>query len=125
MPEPDVYALDGPRAVELMHERGIPLDRLKAAGAARFDDVWAEARRLVDLQGNTKRSRTRILIAPGLHDTQYVLGMADEFRRHSVAVNALWPRTVIVTAAARNLLGGDNGGTMFLRTFSHLISLGR
>jgi citronellol/citronellal dehydrogenase len=35
-----------------------------------------------------------------------VLGMAEEFRERGVAVNALWPRTVIVTAAL-NLLGGD------------------
>ena len=34
-----------------------------------------------------------------------VLGMADEFRRRGVAVNALWPRTVINTAALR-VLGG-------------------
>ncbi len=36
-----------------------------------------------------------------------VLGMAAEFRSQGVAVNALWPRTVIATAAVRNLLGGD------------------
>jgi citronellol/citronellal dehydrogenase len=35
-----------------------------------------------------------------------VLGMAGEFRGR-VAFNALWPRTVIATAAVRNLLGGD------------------
>ncbi|MBI5067738.1 MAG: NAD(P)-dependent oxidoreductase [Deltaproteobacteria bacterium] len=35
----------------------------------------------------------------------YALGMAEEFRGR-VAVNALWPRTVIQTAAL-NLLGGD------------------
>jgi citronellol/citronellal dehydrogenase len=35
-----------------------------------------------------------------------VLGMAEEFRDRGVAVNALWPRTVIATAAL-NLLGGD------------------
>jgi len=34
-----------------------------------------------------------------------VLGMAAEFRSRGVAVNALWPRTVIDTAAI-NLLGG-------------------
>jgi len=33
-----------------------------------------------------------------------VLGMAAEFRKHGVAVNALWPRTVIYTAAI-NMLG--------------------
>ena len=34
-----------------------------------------------------------------------VLGMHEEFRG-KVAVNALWPRTVIDTSAVRNLLGG-------------------
>ncbi len=37
-----------------------------------------------------------------------VLGMAGEFRRRGVAVNALWPRTAIATAAIKNLLGGDD-----------------
>jgi citronellol/citronellal dehydrogenase len=36
-----------------------------------------------------------------------VLGMAEELRDQGVAVNALWPRTVIATAAVQNLLGGD------------------
>ena len=36
-----------------------------------------------------------------------VLGMAGEFREKGVAVNALWPRTAIATAAIKNLLGGD------------------
>jgi citronellol/citronellal dehydrogenase len=36
-----------------------------------------------------------------------VLGMAGEFKRDGVAVNALWPRTTIATAAVKNLLGGE------------------
>jgi len=36
-----------------------------------------------------------------------VLGMAGEFRDRGIAVNALWPRTTIATAAVQNLLGGD------------------
>ena len=36
-----------------------------------------------------------------------VLGMAGELRSAGIAVNALWPRTTIATAAIRNLLGGD------------------
>jgi citronellol/citronellal dehydrogenase len=36
-----------------------------------------------------------------------VLGMAEEFRSQGLAVNALWPRTIIATAAVMNLLGGD------------------
>jgi citronellol/citronellal dehydrogenase len=36
-----------------------------------------------------------------------VLGLAGEFRRKGIAVNALWPRTTIATSAVQNLLGGD------------------
>src|SRR5580700_4950456 len=35
-----------------------------------------------------------------------VLGLAGELRGKGIAVNALWPRTVIATAAVQNLLGG-------------------
>lgn len=36
-----------------------------------------------------------------------VAGLAEEFRASGVAVNALWPKTGIATAAVRNMLGGD------------------
>jgi citronellol/citronellal dehydrogenase len=36
-----------------------------------------------------------------------VLGLAGELRPSGIAVNALWPRTTIATAAVNNLLGGD------------------
>jgi Dehydrogenases with different specificities (related to short-chain alcohol dehydrogenases) len=36
-----------------------------------------------------------------------VLGMAEEFKDRGVAVNALWPRTAIATAAVQKDLGGD------------------
>eukprot|EP00760_Papus_ankaliazontas_P024427 PhM_4_TR2301/c0_g1_i2/m.83448/K13775/atuG; citronellol/citronellal dehydrogenase len=36
-----------------------------------------------------------------------VLGHAEEFKSDGIAVNALWPRTTIATAAVNNLLGGD------------------
>ncbi len=37
-----------------------------------------------------------------------VLGMAEEFKKDRIAVNALWPRTPIATAAVENLLGGKS-----------------
>ena len=48
--------------------------------------------------------------APGLHHGQFgmslcTLAMAEEFRPDGIAVNSLWPLTVIDTAAVRNLLG--------------------
>ena len=36
-----------------------------------------------------------------------VLGLSGELKRAGIAVNALWPRTTIATAAVGNLLGGD------------------
>lgn len=36
-----------------------------------------------------------------------VLGLAAELAKDGIAVNALWPRTTIATAAIKNILGGD------------------
>jgi citronellol/citronellal dehydrogenase len=36
-----------------------------------------------------------------------VLGLAGELRPKGIAVNALWPRTTIATAAVKNILGGE------------------
>jgi citronellol/citronellal dehydrogenase len=35
------------------------------------------------------------------------LGLSGELAKDGIAVNTLWPRTTIATAAVRNLLGGD------------------
>jgi citronellol/citronellal dehydrogenase len=39
--------------------------------------------------------------------TLAALGFAAELRPDEIASNALWPRTIIATAAVQNLLGGD------------------
>jgi citronellol/citronellal dehydrogenase len=39
--------------------------------------------------------------------TLAALGFAAEFRDEQIASNTLWPRTIIATAAVRNLLGGE------------------
>ena len=36
-----------------------------------------------------------------------VLGMAEELKQDKIAVNGLWPRTAIATAAVKNILGGE------------------
>lgn len=36
-----------------------------------------------------------------------VLGLAAELKKDGIAVNALWPRTAIATAAVKNVLGGE------------------
>jgi citronellol/citronellal dehydrogenase len=38
----------------------------------------------------------------------YAMAMAEEFRSEGIAFNTLWPRTIIATAAVRNLLGGED-----------------
>ncbi|MCA1244371.1 NAD(P)-dependent oxidoreductase [Stappia stellulata] len=37
-----------------------------------------------------------------------VLGLSGELKSKGIAVNALWPRTTIATAAVRNIIGGDD-----------------
>lgn len=39
--------------------------------------------------------------------SMYVMGHSAEFRKFGIAVNALWPRTTIATAAVKNVLGGS------------------
>ncbi len=39
--------------------------------------------------------------------TLCALGIAEELRSEGIASNTLWPRTMVATAAVRNLLGGD------------------
>ena len=36
-----------------------------------------------------------------------VLGLAEELKKDGIAVNALWPRTTIATAAIANIVGGE------------------
>ena len=40
--------------------------------------------------------------------TMIALGLSGELKKYNIAANCLWPRTTIVTAAVRNLLGGEN-----------------
>ncbi|MBD3193518.1 MAG: SDR family NAD(P)-dependent oxidoreductase [Candidatus Lokiarchaeota archaeon] len=37
-----------------------------------------------------------------------ILGLAEEFKDHKIAANALWPKTAIATSAVKNLLGGES-----------------
>ena len=39
--------------------------------------------------------------------SQCVLGMAEEFKKKGIAVNALWPHSVIATAAISNIVAGE------------------
>lgn len=39
--------------------------------------------------------------------TMIAMGLAAELKKYDIAVNTLWPKTTIATAAVRNLLGGE------------------
>lgn len=39
--------------------------------------------------------------------TMIALGLSAELKKYNIAVNTLWPKTTIATAAVQNLLGGD------------------
>lgn len=90
MPEPDVYVVDGPLAARVLERRGIPGAAIKVPGAVRFDDVWAESRRLGQAgRGGERRDRMRILIAPGHSDTEFVAGMALTALRHDARLELI------------------------------------
>lgn len=36
-----------------------------------------------------------------------ILGLSEELKQYRIAANALWPKTIIATAAVKNVLGGD------------------
>ena len=67
-----------------------------AAKDGRFDPKW--------LKGHTAYSLTKY----GM--TLLTQGFAEELREHGIAVNALWPQTLIATAAV-DMLMGDEGMT--------------
>lgn len=67
LPEPDVYALDGPEPAQILRKRGVDEDRIETVGPARHDHLWERAR------SARKRERfaddsTQVLVAPSLHD---------------------------------------------------------
>jgi surface carbohydrate biosynthesis protein (TIGR04326 family) len=90
MPEPDVYVVDGPLAARVLERRGVPGASIKVPGAVRFDDVWAESRRLGQVgRGQEKSDRMRVLIAPGHRDTEFVAGMALTALRHDARLELI------------------------------------
>ena len=70
-PEADIYAVDGPMGQELLMRRGVGRDRIRVTGAARLDPVWELAKNSPGQQ-HCARLPIRLLIAPGLHDTEFV-----------------------------------------------------
>mgnify|MGYP003304981267 FL=1 len=45
--------------------------------------------------------------------SQCVLGMAEEFKKEGIAVNALWPHSVIATAAISNIVAGEEACLLY------------
>jgi citronellol/citronellal dehydrogenase len=41
--------------------------------------------------------------------TMLTLGVAEQYRERGIAATCLWPRTLIATAAVRNVVAGDEG----------------
>ncbi len=73
---PDHYLLDGAYAKQLLEEGGVDPARISVSGAVRLDAVWSQARK--SHPPALMKGRMRILVAPGLHDTELVLAMVRE-----------------------------------------------
>ena len=60
----------------------------------------------IDLRSSWLENQTAYTISKyGM--SMVVIGLAAELKHYKIAVNALWPKTMIATAAVQNLLGGD------------------
>ena len=72
-PYPDIFSVDGFIAKNILKQNNIPDARIVITGPARFDDIW----RKVNLENNRIfDNKIKVLIAPGLHDTNYVLSIS-------------------------------------------------
>jgi surface carbohydrate biosynthesis protein (TIGR04326 family) len=80
LPEPDVYVVDGDAPAEIMRRASIAPERVVTTGAVRFDDVWDEIRSMPRLR--ERRERVRLLVAPGLHDTENVVKLVSKALGH-------------------------------------------
>ena len=72
-PYPDIFSVDGFIAKNILKQNNIPDARIVITGPARFDDIWGK----VNLENNRVfDNKIKVLIAPGLHDTNYVLSIS-------------------------------------------------
>jgi len=90
------------------------LPQLKSAGAAsRNPHILTLA---PPLNLDPKWFRDHVAYTMGKYGmSMCVLGMAEEFRSHGIAVNALWPRTVIATSAIAMIPGAAERSDMMRR----------
>jgi citronellol/citronellal dehydrogenase len=96
----DLMTQIGPRATYLVTRAALPqLERAPNAHILTLSPPIALASKWVgDAPAYTFKKYGMTLLT---------LGFAAEFRERGIAANALWPKTVIATAAVQNLLGGD------------------
>ncbi len=71
MPMPDYLIVDGQLAKKILIERGYPEQKIFICGPVRFDGLWNNASLLTHKRRG--QGKIKILIAPGLHDTDFVL----------------------------------------------------
>ena len=89
LPVPDYVIVDGMLAKGIFEERGYKSDALAVCGPSRFDGLWpAQAFAPRKLQ----TGKIKVLLAPGLHDTEFVLRSAIKIARAS----DIFPRAEIV-----------------------------
>lgn len=71
--EPDYYTVDGKIASDILSKGGIELSRIKTTGPARFDTLWERVNKIERVKKNSYEERIKVLVAPGLHDTDFML----------------------------------------------------
>ncbi|MDO8505555.1 MAG: hypothetical protein Q7S48_03185 [bacterium] len=118
---PDVYAIDGQISAEILREGGIQDTEICITGPARFDSIWPRARvsknsTLTD-EGAPGEGTKRIsvLVAPGLHDTQFMLmfvfkALLQDQRLHLIVKKHPKVPLPLVEALVQSFRSGVEGG---------------
>ncbi len=75
VPIPDIFALDGEIAYNILNKRGIEKFFLNITGPMRLDNVWDFAREK-NIKIDYTSKNQKILVAPGHNDTEFIVPLA-------------------------------------------------
>jgi surface carbohydrate biosynthesis protein (TIGR04326 family) len=108
LPSPHVYSLDGRGAKDILVRRGVAPERIRVNGAARCDAVWEKARAAAK-RPRLRESPIRVLVASGLHDTEFVVRFTlRALRGHEHLEITIKPHPKIASRVVENIVRSDS-----------------
>lgn len=105
VPLPDLVCADGPANAMQLRRRGLSEGRTPVCGAARFDSLWEAASERAGSDRAEADEPCRVLVAPGLHDTRFVISFVTEALADTPGVEVLVrPHPKVSDEAVRSIM---------------------